>query len=449
MFKKILVANRGEIALRIIRACRELNIKTVSIYSKADELSLHTKFADEAVCIGPPQSNKSYLHIPSIISAAELTNADAIHPGYGFLSENPDFSKICQENNISFIGSSNKIITEMGDKSTAIATMKDAGVPVIPGSNRIVDNLLDAYSIAEKLGYPIMIKASAGGGGKGMRYVRNKDSLEESFNNAKAEAELSFSNGDLYIEKFIVEPRHIEIQILADMHDNIVALGERECSIQRRHQKIIEESPSTVVNEEIRLKLYEAAIRGAKKVNYIGAGTIEFLLDKDQNFYFMEMNTRIQVEHPVTEMVLGIDLIKYQILCHAGFPIPNWMNNIKIRGHSIECRINAEDPDKNFRPSPGLITSFHMPGGMGIRVDTHVYAGYYVPSYYDSMVAKLIVHAPNRNDAISRMIGALDECVIEGIKTIIPFQRQILKNRDFKQGNISTDFIENFNYRKN
>ena len=447
MYNKILVANRGEIALRIIRACRELNIGTVAVYSKADELSLHTKFADEAICVGPAESSKSYLNIPALIAAAELTNADAIHPGYGFLAESSQFSKICDENGIEFIGPPPKTIDAMGNKANAKDSMRKIGVPVIYGSDGIVESIEDAKIEAEKAGYPVMLKATAGGGGKGMRLVESKEYIENAFNTAQSEAEMSFNNGDLYLEKFIQKPRHIEVQILADKHENVVALGERECSIQRRHQKLIEESPSPGVDEITRNKMYDAAIAGAKASNYVGAGTIEFLMDANNDFFFMEMNTRIQVEHPVTEMVIGADLIKYQILCHAGYPIPDWMKTMKIRGHAIECRINAEDPSHKFRPCPGTISSFHMPGGMGIRVDTHVYAGYTVPPNYDSMVAKLIVHAPSRIEAINRMIGALDECVFEGIKTIIPFQRQILENADFQKGIIDTGFLENFQFK--
>ena len=448
MYNKILVANRGEIALRIIRACRELNIGTVAVYSKPDELSLHTKFADEAICVGPAESSKSYLNIPALIAAAELTNADAIHPGYGFLSESSKFSKICDDNGIEFIGPPPETIDSMGDKANAKETMKKIGVPVIYGSAGLVNSIEDAKKEAVKAGYPIILKASAGGGGKGMRLVDKEEDMEVAFNSAKSEAELSFSNGDLYLEKFIVKPRHIEVQILADKEGNTVALGERECTIQRRHQKLIEESPSSGVNAETRKKMYDAAILGAKAVNYIGAGTIEFLMDSNNKFFFMEMNTRIQVEHPVTEMVTGVDLIKYQILAHAGYPLPKWMDSMKIRGHSIECRINAEDPNYNFRPSPGTITSFHMPGGTGVRVDTHVYAGYKVPPNYDSMVAKLIVHAPTRPEAINRMLGALDECVFEGIKTIIPFQKQILQDSNFQNGNMDTSFLDNFEFKK-
>ena len=447
MYNKILVANRGEIALRIIRACRELNIGTVAVYSKADELSLHTKFADEAICVGPAESSKSYLNIPALIAAAELTNADAIHPGYGFLAESSQFSKICDENGVEFIGPPPETIDAMGNKVSAKDSMRKIGISVIYGSDGIVETIEDAKIEAEKAGYPVMLKATAGGGGKGMRLVESEEHIENAFNTAQSEAEMSFNNGDLYLEKFIQKPRHIEVQILADKHGNVVALGERECSIQRRHQKLIEESPSPGVDEITRNKMYDAAIAGAKASNYVGAGTIEFLMDANNDFFFMEMNTRIQVEHPVTEMVIGADLIKYQILCHAGYPIPDWMKTMKIRGHAIECRINAEDPSHKFRPCPGTISSFHMPGGMGIRVDTHVYAGYTVPPNYDSMVAKLIVHAPSRIEAINRMIGALDECVFEGIKTIIPFQRQILENTDFQKGIIDTGFLENFQFK--
>ena len=447
MFKKILIANRGEIALRIIRACRELKIKTVAVYSECDNLSLHAKFADEAICIGPADSKKSYLNIPAIMSAAELTNADAIHPGYGFLSESAEFASICTNSGVSFIGPDNDIIANMGNKSIAKQTMNSAGVPVIPGSKAIVD-LENVHEVANDVGYPIMLKASAGGGGKGMRIVHGENEIEKAFEEAKLEAELSFNNGDLYLEKYIDRPRHIEIQILADKHGNVVGLGERECSIQRRHQKILEESPSVAIDDNLRLRMNESAVEAAKACSYIGAGTIEFLLDANGNYYFMEMNTRIQVEHPVTEMVLGIDLIKYQIMCHANYKLPDWMHSLKPRGHAIECRINAENPAKNFMPSPGLISSFHMPGGMNIRVDTHVYAGYRVPSNYDSMIAKLIVHGLNREDAINKMMAALDEFVIEGIETIIPYHKQILNNDNFKNGNFDTSFIENFEYVK-
>ena len=442
MVKKLLIANRGEIALRIIRACRELGIQTVAVYSKADELSLHTKFADEAICIGPNESAKSYLNIPSILAAVELTNADSIHPGYGFLSESAKFASICDDNNIKFIGSSSETINLMGNKSLAKDTMKKVGVPIIPGSDGNVDSLEQAKYISESMGYPVIIKAASGGGGKGMRLVNNDSELSNAYEMAKIEAEAAFSDANVYIEKFLKNPRHIEIQVICDGFGNVICLGERECSLQRRHQKILEESPSCIMNDSLRNKLYESSIKACNAVNYVGAGTIEYLVDDEFNYYFMEMNTRIQVEHPVTEMVLGIDLIKNQILCHSQIPLPDWMKDMKLRGHSIECRINAEDPEKSFMPSPGLINSFHMPGGNGIRVDTHAYSGYYVPQYYDSMIAKLIVHAPTRNEAISRMESALNECVIEGIKTTIPFLKNIISNPDFINGDIHTGFID-------
>jgi acetyl-CoA carboxylase, biotin carboxylase subunit len=446
MFKKILIANRGEIALRIIRSCREMGIQSVAVYSTIDELSLHVKFADEAICIGPPESIKSYLNIPAIMSAAEITNADAIHPGYGFLAESPEFSSICAEHKINFIGPPPETINAMGDKANAKNTMKSVGVPVIPGSDGVLISHNQALAMAEQIGYPVILKATAGGGGRGMRLVERKEDLLSAYQMAQQESESAFANGDLYLEKYLIKPRHIEVQILADKHGNVVALGERECSIQRRHQKLLEESPSSAVTPEIREKLYDAAIKGVKSANYVGAGTIEFLLTEDGNFYFMEMNTRIQVEHPVTEMVVGTDLIKHQIRCHAGEKLPEWMNDVTLRGHSIECRINAENPDKNFRPSPGTITSFHMPGGCGVRVDTHVYAGYHIPPTYDSMIAKIIVYAQTRTDAIKRMEGALDEAIIEGIHTTIPFQKQLLMHKDFISGDINTGFLENFDY---
>lgn len=442
MVQKILIANRGEIALRIIRACRELGIKTVAIYSKADELSLHTRFADEAICVGPNESTKSYLNIPSILSAAELTNADSIHPGYGFLSENSRFSSICKENNIKFIGPDAETINLMGNKSLAKDTMKKVGVPTIPGSDGNIGTYEEAKYICSNIGYPVIIKPTSGGGGKGMRLVNEESELERAFEMAKVESEAAFSDSNVYIEKYLNNPRHIEIQIMCDNFGNIIPLGERECSLQRRHQKVLEESPSVIVNDALRQKLYDCTIKGCKAVNYLGAGTIEYLVDDDLNYYFMEMNTRIQVEHPVTEMVLGLDLIKNQILCHNEIPLPDWMKDIKLRGHAIECRINAEDPSNSFMPSPGLISSFHMPGGNGIRVDTHVYSGYYVPQYYDSMIAKLIVTAPTRQEAIARMLGALNECVIEGIETTLPFLKKILSNPKFAKGEIHTGFIE-------
>ena len=448
MYKKILIANRGEIALRIIRACHELGLKSVAVYSTADKSSLHTKFADEAVCIGPPQSSESYLSIPSIISAGEITNSDAIHPGYGFLAENADFSKICSDNNFAFIGPEPDIINAMGDKSEAKKTMKSAGVPVIPGSEGIVSDSNEARRIASEIGYPVMLKASAGGGGRGMRLVHNDSEIENAFSTASSEARSAFNNGDMYIEKFVENPRHIEIQILADAYGNVASLGERECSIQRRYQKLVEDSPSAAVDEDLRKKMGEAAIAGAKAVGYIGVGTVEFLLDKNKDFYFMEMNTRIQVEHPITEMVTGADLIKWQIRTHSGDKFPDYLYNMKLRGHSIECRINAEDPDKNFTPSAIPISSFHMPGGKGVRVDSHVYAGYEIPPYYDSLLGKLIVHSPDRKSAINRMERALEETIIEGPKTTIPFHQAIMKDKKFRSGNFDTNFLKTFNYNE-
>lgn len=448
MFKKILIANRGEIALRIIRACHELGIKTVAVYSTVDEYSLHVKFADEAVCIGPAPGPESYLNIPRIIAAGEITNANAIHPGYGFLAENPEFSQICAENGFTFIGPDADIIQAMGNKAQAKETMKNAGVPVIPGSKGVLKDAAEVKIMAEKVGYPLMLKASAGGGGRGIRLVRKQEEVELAYNTAHAESLQAFNNGDIYMEKFVENPRHIEIQILADAKGNVVHLGERECTIQRRHQKLLEESPSAAVDEALRVKLGEAAIKGAKAVNYVGVGTIEFLLDKNKNFYFMEMNTRIQVEHPVTEMVVGIDLIKQQIRMHAGKPFPDYLYDFKLRGHSIECRINAEDPDMNFIPSPMLITSFHMPGGKGVRVDTHAYAGYQIPTQYDSLIGKLIVHATNREKAINRMQRALEECIIEGPKTTIPFHQAIVRDKSFRAGNFDTSFLESFEYKQ-
>ena len=447
MFKKILIANRGEIALRVIRACHELGIKTVAIYSTVDELSLHVKFADEAVCIGPPSSSDSYLNIPRIIAAGEITNSDAIHPGYGFLSESAEFSKICSENGFHFIGPDSDMIMSMGDKATAKKTMKLAGVPVIPGGEGVLSDVSEAHLLAKKMGYPIMLKATAGGGGRGMRLVNEENELGDLYDIAYQEAYTGFGNGDLYIEKFIEEPRHIEIQILADTFGTVIQFGERDCSIQRRHQKLIEESPSPAVDDKLRNKMGDAAIAGAKAINYIGVGTIEFLLDKDKNFYFMEMNTRIQVEHPVTEMVTGVDLIKQQIRVHSGEKCPKYNPNYKLRGHSIECRINAEDPANNFRPSPGKITNFHMPGGKGVRVDSHAYSGYVIPTYYDSMIGKLIVHAKNRQRAINRMQRALEETIIDGPKTTIPYHQKIMENEDFISGKFDTSFLDSFPYK--
>ena len=445
MFKKILIANRGEIALRIIRACRELNIQTVAVYSTADDFSLHKKFANEAICIGPPDSRDSYLNIPAIIAAAELTNSDAIHPGYGFLSENSDFSNICNDNKIVFIGPDADIIKAMGHKSTAKQTMVSVGVPVIPGSDGVVTSVAEGLENADKIGYPVIVKAASGGGGRGMRMVESKEEFENSFFSAQSEAKIAFNNDEVYIEKYFVSPRHIEVQIMADSHGNTIAFGERECSIQRRHQKIIEESPSAGINDDVRKEMCEKAILAAKSVNYLGAGTVEFLYDdKTNDFYFMEMNTRIQVEHPVTEFVTGVDLVKYQILVHGDLALPEYLKNIKLRGHSIECRINAEDPDKNFMPSPGTLTSVHFPGGLGVRVDSSIYTGYTIPPNYDSMIAKIIVHAQTRIEAINKMYTSLEECVIDGIKTNIEFQKKILKNDDFIKGDFNTNFLNTF-----
>jgi len=438
--KKILIANRGEIALRIIRTCREMGIQTVAVYSQADADSLHVRFADEAVCIGPGPSKESYLNIPRIIAAAEITNADAVHPGYGFLAENAEFSDICKDSQLIFIGPDGKMINAMGNKSFAKETMRNAGVPVVPGSGGVVNTVDEAKKLGAEIGAPLMIKASAGGGGKGMRIVKHLDEVEHAYQTAKSEAEIAFGNSDVYIEKFVENPRHVEIQVLGDKFGNVIHLGERDCSVQRRHQKLIEESPSPVVDEDLRQRMGEAAILGAKSVNYLGAGTIEFLVDKNKDFYFMEMNTRIQVEHPVTEEVTGFDLIQAQIKVANGEQIK--LKEAEFKGHSIECRINAEDPDNNFRPSPGLVTAFHVPGGHGIRVDTHCYAGYTIPPYYDSMIGKLIVIGKDRDEAVRKMSRALDEFIIEGVKTTIPFHQKIMTNKDFLNNNYDTSFIE-------
>jgi acetyl-CoA carboxylase biotin carboxylase subunit len=419
-----------------------MGIKTVAVYSECDKDSLHVKFADEAVCIGPSSSKESYLNIPRIIAAAEITNVDAIHPGYGFLAENAEFSEICMESEIKFIGPSPEMIRAMGDKSFAKDTMRKAKVPVVPGSDGVVKSVKEAKEIASEFGYPVLIKASAGGGGKGMRIVRNEDEMAGSFEMATNEALNAFGNGDVYIEKFVEEPRHIEIQVLGDQHGNVIHLGERDCTVQRRHQKLIEETPSPFIDDEIREAMGEAAIKGAKSVNYEGAGTIEFIVDKNKKFYFMEMNTRIQVEHPVTEQVTGVDLIREQIAIAAGMKIKK--RKVKASGHSIECRINAENPDKNFAPSPGKITAFHVPGGLGVRVDTHAYAGYVIPPYYDSMIAKLIVTADDREEAIKRMYRALDEFIIEGIYTTIPFHKKVMRHEKFIEGIFDTGFIEKY-----
>jgi len=440
MFKKILIANRGEIALRIIRTCKEMGIKTVAVYSTVDRDSLHVRFADEAVCIGPPPSRDSYLNIPSIISAAEITNADAIHPGYGFLSENARFSKICAENGLKFIGATADQINAMGDKASAKETMKKAGVPTIPGSDGLITDIEHGLREAEKIGYPIIIKATAGGGGRGMRTIWKAEEFEPAWDSARQEAGAAFGNDGIYLEKFIEDPRHIEIQIVGDQFGKVCHLSERDCSIQRRHQKLTEESPSPFMTDELREKMGEAAIRGAMAVGYEGAGTVEFLVDKHRNFYFMEMNTRIQVEHPVTEEVINYDLIKEQIKVACGVPISG--KSYYPSRHSIECRINAEDPDNGFRPSPGRITHFHSPGGHGVRVDTHAYAGYVIPPNYDSLIAKLITVAQTREEAISTMERALSEFVIEGIKTTIPFHIKLMKNPNYRAGNFTTKFME-------
>ena len=442
MFKKILIANRGEIALRVIRTCREMGIKTVAVYSTADKDSLHVKFADEAVCIGRPASADSYLNIPHIMAAAEITNADAIHPGYGFLAENAKFSQICQDHNIKFIGPTPDMINKMGDKITAKETMIKAGVPVIPGGEGLLESISEAKSLAKDVGYPVILKATAGGGGKGMRVVWEESEMEKAFNNAKAEAAASFKNDGIYMEKFVEEPRHIEIQIAGDRYGKVAHLSERDCSIQRRHQKLVEESPSPFMTPELRDKMGEAAIKAASAINYESVGTIEFLVDKHRNFYFMEMNTRIQVEHCVTEEVINFDLIKEQIKIAMGEPISG--KNYEPQMHAIECRINAEDPYNDFRPSPGRITVLHQPGGHGVRVDSHVYAGYVIPPYYDSMIGKLIATAQTREEAINTMYRALSEYVIEGIKTTIPFHLQLMQNADFRKGNFTTKFLEGF-----
>ena len=442
MFKKILVANRGEIALRVIRTCKEMGIKTVAVYSTADAESLHVKFADEAVCIGPPLSTESYLNVANIISAAEITNADAIHPGYGFLSENARFSKICEEHGIKFIGASAEMIDRMGDKANAKATMKAAGVPCVPGSNGVIENFTDCRKVAKKTGYPVMLKASAGGGGKGMRAVWKEQDLKDAWDSARQESKAAFGNDDMYMEKLIEEPRHIEIQIIGDSNGKACHLSERDCSIQRRHQKLTEEVPSPFMTDALRKKMGAAAVKAAEFIKYEGAGTVEFLVDKHRNFYFMEMNTRIQVEHPITEQVIDFDLIREQIMVAAGVPISgkNYTPNL----HSIECRINAEDPFNDFRPSPGKITTLHSPGGHGVRLDTHVYAGYTIPPNYDSMIAKLITTAQTREEAVHKMKRALDEFVIEGIKTTIPFHRQLMDHPAYISGDYTTKFMEDF-----
>ncbi len=439
---KILIANRGEIAVRIIRACKEMNIKTVAVYSEVDKDALHTRLADEAICIGPGIASKSYLNIKSIIEAANVTNSNSIHPGFGFLAENANFAKICEESNIKFIGPKAEVIDLLGNKVKAKKMMKNAGVPVIPGSDGSVSSLEKAIEISEKIGYPVIIKASAGGGGKGIRVVNTPDELENAFKIVKQEAKNSFNDDEIYIEKCIQNPRHIEIQILADEHGNVVHLGERDCTIQRNHQKIIEETPSTVIDDKLRKKMGEDAIKAAKAAGYSSCGTVEFLVDKDNNYYFMEMNTRIQVEHPITEMRTGIDIVKEQIKIAAGEELKYKQKDIKFEGHAIECRINAENPSKNFRPCPGKIEGLHLPGGNGIRIDTAIYDGYTIPANYDSMIVKIITYGSNRNEAISKMKRALEEVVIEGIETNVDFLLEIISNLNFIRGKYDTSFIE-------
>jgi acetyl-CoA carboxylase, biotin carboxylase subunit len=444
MFKRVLVANRGEIAVRVIRACRELGIETVAVYSEADQNALHVQLADEAYCIGPTPSKQSYLHIPSIMSVATLTGVDAIHPGYGFLAENSDFAEVCEACGITFIGPSPSAIETMGDKATAKETMKKAGVPTVPGSDGLIEDVEDAVRVASEIGYPVIIKATAGGGGKGIRVVRTEEELRQAVVTAQREAETAFGNAGVYLEKFIERMRHVEIQILADRHGNVIHLGERDCSVQRRLQKLVEESPCPVLPDETREAMGRAAVAAAKAVDYVGAGTIEFIYAPDGQFYFMEMNTRIQVEHPVTEWVTGVDLVREQILAAAGVPLSVTQEEIQLRGHAIECRINAEDPERNFMPSPGTITEYVPPGGIGVRVDSAAYPGYTVPPYYDSMIAKLIVWAPTRGQAIDRMIRALTEFRIEGVKTTIPFHLKLLNHEKFREGDVSTRFLEEY-----
>lgn len=440
MIKKILIANRGEIALRVIRTCKEMEIKTVAVYSEADKNALHVRFADEAVCIGPPSPKESYLNIPRIIAAAEITDSEAIHPGYGFLAENAEFAEICAESNLIFIGPTAEMISAMGNKSSAKENMKKIGVPVIPGSDGTVKDLEEAIKVCDKIGYPIMLKASAGGGGKGMRIVREKSRLETAFTLAKSEALSAFGNDDMYIEKFIENPRHIEIPIFGDSFGRVLPLMERDCTVQRRQQKLIEETPSPFINDEIRARMSETAEKVARSINYLNGGTVEFIVDKDFNFYFMEMNTRVQVEHTVTEMLNNHDSIKEQINIADGKRIS--IRKPKFRGHAMECRINAEDVDNNFRPSPGMLTTFHSPDGFGVRVDTHCYPGYTITSHYDSLIAKLIVHAENRNEAIKRMNRALEEFIVEGIKTTIPLFQQIMNDKNFIENNYDTTYID-------
>ncbi len=446
MFKKVLIANRGEIALRVIRTCKEMGIKTVAVYSTADADSLHVRFADEAVCIGPPSSRESYLNITRIMASVEITNADAIHPGYGFLSENADFCEICTEYGVKFIGPTPMQIRKMGDKITAKETMIANGVPCIPGSDGLIADVKEGKEVAKKIGYPVIIKATAGGGGKGMRIIRNDESFESLWNTARLEAKSSFGNDGIYMEKYIEEPRHIEFQIAGDQYGNVCHLSERDCSIQRRHQKLVEEAPSPFMTDELRERMGAAAVKAAQAINYEGVGTVEFLVDKYRNFYFMEMNTRIQVEHPVTEEIIDFDLVKEQIKIAAGVPISG--KNYLPKLCAMECRINAEDPFNDFRPSPGKIISFHSPKGHGIRVDTHVYAGYNIPPYYDSMIAKLIVRAQTREECLAKMERALDEFIVEGVKTTIPFHQKLMQNADFRAGNFTTNFLNTWNFKE-
>jgi acetyl-CoA carboxylase biotin carboxylase subunit len=441
MFRKILIANRGEIALRVIRACKEMGIRTVAVYSEADRESLHVRFADEEVCIGPPPARDSYLNIPRIIAAAEITGADAIHPGYGFLAENAEFSEICERSEITFIGPTPDQIRQMGDKATARRTMAEVGVPIVPGTDAIADPE-EALEAARGIGFPVLIKAAAGGGGKGMRVAKDEDEFLRQFSMARNEAAAAFNDDTVYVEKYLARPRHIEFQILGDQHGRVIHLGERDCSIQRRHQKLIEEAPSPALSADLRQRMGDAAVRGAKAIDYVGAGTIEMLLDEDGSFYFMEMNTRIQVEHPVTELVTGYDLVKEQIRAAAGLPLSIPEGPVELRGHAIECRINAEDPYRNFAPSPGTINTFHPPGGPGVRIDTHAYAGYRVPPYYDSLLGKLIVHGATREEALARMRHSLSSFVVEGVHTTIPFLMEVLDSAGFISGDVDTKFLE-------
>ncbi|MBD3232987.1 MAG: acetyl-CoA carboxylase biotin carboxylase subunit [candidate division Zixibacteria bacterium] len=448
MFKKILVANRGEIALRIIRACHEMGIRTVAVYSKADEDSLHRRLADEAVCIGPAPANQSYLDIKTIIAVAELTNSEAIHPGYGFLAENSTFAGVCEDCDIKFIGPPSHVISRMGEKSEAKRTARAGGAPVVPGSEGVVSTLNEAKAICEEIGYPVMIKAAAGGGGKGMRLVSRQEDLFKLYENARGEAQAAFGNPDLYVEKLIINPRHIEVQVLADSYGNCIHLGERDCSMQRRHQKLLEESPGVGISEEIRKQIGEAAVKAAKSAEYVNAGTVEFLYDDQGNFYFMEMNTRIQVEHPVTEQVTGVDLVKEQLKIAYGEKLKLRQDDISMSGHAIECRINAEDPDKNFAPSPGKIDFLHIPGGLGIRVDTHVFQGYTIPPFYDSMIAKLIVYGGDRSEAILKLKSCLREFIVSGVKTTIPFHRKVINTEKFVTGGFGTSFLDSLNEKQ-